>query len=333
MSAQFFFALIPLSIFTFLLFLYLMRIASYDRRKNHTRATLALPSYDQVSDSFSLCTIKIKDKCFRARIHNLQGRGDAIILLHGWPQSSLSWQPFFDATKDLDYKIIAFDQRGYSPGARPNDIQDYTTDKLVEDVFSIADELNIHRFHLAGHDWGAAIGWAAVMSQPKRILSWTALSIPHSLAFFEALRVDKEQKKKSRYIILFGMRWLPELLLMTSKFFVLRSIIFRWMPKLHKQEYLTILSEPGALTATLNWYRAIGMSKKFHYNPDIKLPVLFIWGNRDPAISKQAITLQDQYIKGVYKKIELDAGHWLLERRSKLVVRNILKHIANATKD
>ena len=105
------------------------------------------------------------------------------------------------------------------------------------------------------------------------------------------------------------------------------------MPELHTQEYLAILSEPGALSATLNWYRAIGMSKKFPYNPIINLPVLFIWGNRDPAISKQAITLQDQYIKGVYKKIELDAGHWLLERRSNLVIDNMLKHIASVTKD
>lgn len=319
--------------FVFLLYLYINRMASYDKRKNHTRATIALPSHDQIIDSFSLCSITVKDQCFRARIYNIQGKGDAIFLLHGWPQSSISWQPFFDAAKDLDYKIIAFDQRGYSPGARSQDIHDYTTDKLVEDVFSIADELNISRFHLAGHDWGAAIGWAAVMSQPKRILSWTALSIPHSLAFFEALRVDKEQKKKSRYIILFRMRWLPELLLMTRNFFILRSMIFRWMPELHTQEYLAILSEPGALSATLNWYRAIGMSKKFPYNPIINLPVLFIWGNRDPAISKLAITLQDQYIKGVYKKIELDAGHWLLERRSNLVIDNMLKHIASVTKD
>jgi hypothetical protein len=138
MSLQFYFVLIPFCLFVFLLYLYVNRMASYDKRKNHTRATIALPSHDQIIDSFSLCSITVKDQCFRARIYNIQGKGDAIFLLHGWPQSSISWQPFFDAAKDLDYKIIAFDQRGYSPGARSQDIHDYTTDKLVEDVFSIA---------------------------------------------------------------------------------------------------------------------------------------------------------------------------------------------------
>ena len=63
------------------------------------------------------------------------------------------------------------------------------------------------------------------------------------------------------------------------------------------------------------------------------MPVLFIWGNRDTAVSKRAVALQDQYIKGVYKKIELDAGHWLLERRSELVTQEMLKHIGSVSKN
>jgi len=333
MSLQLIFVFISLLSVSFLLYLYISGRVSIDWKKKHSQATLALPRHDQIEDSFSLCSITIKDLCFRARVYNLHGKGDAIILLHGWPQSSISWQAFFDAAKDLDYKIIAFDQRGYSPGARSKNINDYTTIKLVEDVFSIADALNIKRFHLAGHDWGAAIGWATVMSKSKRIISWTALSIPHPLAFFEAIRTDKEQKKKSRYIAFFRMKWLPELLLMARKLSLLRLLMFRWMPKLHRQEYMAILSEPGALNATLNWYRAMGMSKKFPYNPDINVPVLFIWGNRDTAVSKRAVALQDQYIKGVYKKIELDAGHWLLERRSELVTQEMLKHIGSVSKN
>lgn len=333
MSLQFMLVFISLSLVVFFLYLYISSSVSFDRQKNHTRAALALPSHDQIENCFSLCSITTKELCFRARVYNLHGKGDAIILLHGFPQSSISWQAFFDAAKNLDYKIIAFDQRGYSPGARLKNIHDYTTAKLVEDVFSIADALNIQRFHLAGHDWGAAIGWATVMSQSKRILSWTALSIPHSLAFFEALRNDKEQKKKSRYIILFRMRWLPELLLTAGRLFILKSLMFRWMPKLHGQEYLAILSEPGALSAVLNWYRAMGVGEKFSYNADINVPVLFIWGNRDPAVSRRSVFLQDQYIKGIYKKIELDAGHWLLERRTDLVVQEMLKHIGGASKN
>ena len=329
MSLQFYFILLTFFLFALLSYLYIRKNTSYDLQKSHTQEVMELPNYSQIDSSLALCTIKIEDLKFRARIHNLQGKGEAIILLHGWPQSSIAWQPFFEAAKNLDYKIIAYDQRGYSPGARPINIKDYTTAKLVADVFDIADELNIERFHLVGHDWGAAIGWAAVMSNSKRILSWTALSIPHSLAFFEALRTDKEQQKKSRYIKFFNLPWVPEFILALGELAILRMLIFKWMPKLHTEEYLSILSEPGALSATLNWYRAMKLKHEFAYQADIKVPVLFIWGNRDPAISRVAILKQDQYIRGDYKNIELDAGHWLLERRTEFVIYEILEHIKN----
>ena len=329
MSLQFYFILLTLFLFAFLPYLYIRRNTSYDLKNCHTQKVMELPNYSQIDSSLALCTIKIEDLKFRARIYNLQGKGEAIILLHGWPQSSIAWQPFFEAAKNLDYKIIAYDQRGYSPGARPINIKDYTTAKLVADVFDIADELNIERFHLVGHDWGAAIGWAAVMSNSKRILSWTALSIPHSLAFFEALRTDKEQQKKSLYIKFFNLPWLPEFFLALGKVAILRLLMFKWMPKSHTEEYLSILSEPGAMSATLNWYRAMKLKQDFDYHADIKVPVLFIWGNRDPAISRAAILKQDQYIHGTYKNIELDTGHWLLERRTKFVIHEILEHIKN----
>ncbi len=307
---------------------------SIDWKEQHKKTVSKLPSHEDLNVSaMSICNIQAGDLCFRARVFNLQGKGDAIILLHGFPQTSISWEPFFEAAKTLDYKIIAFDQRGYSPNARPKDINAYTTKYLVNDLFAVADSLGIEQFHLAGHDWGSAIGWAAVMSQPDRILSWSALSVPHPLAFFGSLRSNKEQQKKSRYFVFFRLRWFPELVMTFQNLLFLRRWMFRWMPKKHQYEYLGVFSEFGALRAALNWYRAMGKSEKFSYEPIINLPVLFIWGNRDPAIAKVSVELQDQYIQGPYKKIEMNAGHWLLERRTEEVIKAMLTHINHASED
>jgi len=307
---------------------------SIDWKEQHKKTVSRLPSHKDLNvPPMSICNIQAGDLHFRARVFNLQGKGDAIILLHGFPQTSISWEPFFEAAKTLDYKIIAFDQRGYSPNARPKGIDAYTTQYLVNDLFAVADSIGIERFHLAGHDWGSAIGWAAVMSRPDRILSWSALSVPHPLAFFESLRSNKMQQKKSRYFVFFRMRWLPELIMIFGNLLFLRRWMYRWMPKNHQYEYLSVFSEFGALSAALNWYRAMGKSEKFSYKPIINLPVLFIWGNRDPAIAKASVELQDQYIQGPYKKIEMSAGHWLLERRTEEVIEAILMHINQASKD
>jgi pimeloyl-ACP methyl ester carboxylesterase len=265
--------------------------------------------------------------CFRTRVANLSSAGDAVIMLHGFPQTSAAWEPLFTAAAAKGYRVIAIDQRGYSPGARPPGRKNYTIDKLIADVLGVADAFGLPRFHLVGHDWGAAVGWGVVMSAPERLLSWTALSIAHSYAFGEAVRSDPDQRRRSRYFLLFRMPLLPELLLGFNRLQVFRRVMYRWMPAGHVREYLRVFAEPGALCAILNWYRAVGRGGTSNLPAEINTPFLFLWGNRDPAAGRRAVDLQDQYIKGPYEKIELDAGHWLLERRTGIVVDAILGHL------
>jgi len=191
----------------------------------------------------------------------------------------------------------------------------------------VADTLGIRRFHLAGHDWGSATGWAAVMTRPERILSWSALSIAHPMAFLDAVRNDPDQRRRSRYILLFRLRWLPEALLAWGRHLLLRRLMYRWMPEAHAREYLALFAEPGALTAVLNYYRAMGRGASVGLRPEIDRPVLFIWGNRDPAAGRTAAENQAKFMRGAYRFLELDAGHWLLERRTDVVVDAILEHV------
>jgi len=307
-------------------------LKSLDWRKKHSQSSAALDflrSANEQPDGLTL--IRVGDLNFRARVSNLAGAGDAIILLHGFPQTSILWQPLMKAAAASGYRVIAFDQRGYSPGARPRSVDAYSRKELVADVIGVADAAGFDRFHLVGHDWGSAVAWSVLMAAPQRILSLSSLSIPHPLAFGKAVMTDSDQRRRSRYIRFFRLPWLPELVLSFAHRFLLRSIIYQWLPAAHTEEYLRVLAEPGALTGVLNWYRALGRGESPLWEKNVHKPVLHIWGNRDPAVGRKAVELQEQYILGPYTNLELDAGHWLLETRTDVVIENILKHINAAS--
>ncbi len=308
--------------------LFVVAALSLDWQRSHRRRTVKLLRYSPGSEpEDGLLVIPANGFEFRARVANLGGEGDAAILLHGFPQTSIAFSPLLEAGAQK-YRMVAFDQRGYSPGARPDGTDGYSLDKLIDDVLAVADALGFERFHLVGHDWGAAVGWGLTMRNPERLLSWTALSVPHSYAFGEALRTDADQRSRSRYFVLFRTPGLAEAVLSVGRLKLLRRIMYRWMPAKHQEEYLQVFSEPGALTGALSWYRAVGLGGTGRFPGEISLPVLFIWGNRDPAVGRRAVELQAPYLQGVHRVVELDAGHWLLERRTQTVVDAVLSHWA-----
>lgn len=301
---------------------------SLDRSGRYSAAASALPlrtSGDGPGNG--LVQLSVGEFAFRARVGNLDGDGDAVILVHGFPQTSVAWEPLADDLEERGFRVVAYDQRGYSPGARPEGGDAYCIDRLVGDVISIADALGFERFHLVGHDWGAAAGWATVMSHPSRILSWTALSIGHSFAFRDAVKNDRDQRRRSLYILLFRWPVIPEWLLAWGRFLVLRKVMYYLMPEAHTREYLAMLAEPGALTAVLNFYRAMGRPGGLSPDPQVSVPTLFVWGNRDPAAGRTAAVGSARYMTGPYRFVELDAGHWLMETRQQELVPLIVEHI------
>src|SRR5205085_2879837 len=129
--------------------------------------------------------------------------GELVLLLHGFPQSSWEWRLQLSALGDAGYRAVAPDQRGYSRRARPEGVEHYQVDHLIADVLAIADWLGGHRFHLVGHDWGAAVAWGVAGTHPEHLRTVTIVSVPHPKAFAGALSGSKEQQDRSSYITLF----------------------------------------------------------------------------------------------------------------------------------
>src|SRR5882762_210890 len=117
--------------------------------------------------------------------------GPLVLLLHGFPESRHSWRAALPALAAAGYRAVAPDQRGYSPGARPDpsDLSNYAFDRLVADVIEIAAAAGYDgtRFHLVGHDWGGQVSWGVAGKHPERLASLTILSRPHPSSFRRAL--------------------------------------------------------------------------------------------------------------------------------------------------
>jgi pimeloyl-ACP methyl ester carboxylesterase len=126
--------------------------------------------------------------------------GPVVLLLHGFPQSSWCWRRVWPAVTAAGLRVVAPDQRGYSPDARPADVRRYRMAALVSDAVAVLDAAGAERAHVVGHDWGAAVAWQLAGRHPERVRTLTAVSVPHPAAFVDALRTDPDQRARSRYM-------------------------------------------------------------------------------------------------------------------------------------
>ena len=129
--------------------------------------------------------------------------GDPVLLLHGWPQTSLSWSRVMAPLASSGMLVVAVDQRGYSAGARPQEVSAYATEHLVSDALGVLDALGWESAHVVGHDWGSIVAWELAARHPAHVRTLTALSVPHPRSFAAALRTDDVQRAKSTYMQFF----------------------------------------------------------------------------------------------------------------------------------
>lgn len=236
--------------------------------------------------------------------------GPPVVLLHGFPQTSLSWAGVVPRLVEQGYRVIAPDQRGYSPGARPLGVEHYATGALADDVVELADALGIDTFHLVGHDWGASVAWVVAARHADRLRSLTAVSVPHLAAFGQALRDSPDQREMSRYMQLFRQEGRPEEVLLENGAHRLIDFYEGRVPEAAVAEYVRVLSEPGALTAALNYYRAMGSG--LGELPPVTVPTTYVWSSNDRALGRAGAELCGDFVTADYRFVELPGlTHWI----------------------
>ncbi len=125
----------------------------------------------------------------------------ALIFLHGFPESHRTWRHQVAHLKDR-FRCVAPDQRGYRGSSKPPEVSDYTPDKLIGDIFQLADALGIERFTILGHDWGGAIAWGtAIAGQMNgRVTRAVIANAPHPAIFQKLLYLNEHQRTSSQYM-------------------------------------------------------------------------------------------------------------------------------------
>ena len=252
--------------------------------------------------------------------------GPLVLFLHGFPQSSAEWKAELTALGEAGYHAVAPDQRGYSPGARPEGVDAYTVDALVADTLGMADALGAETFHLVGHDWGAIVAWHVAARHPKRLRTLTIVSVPHPNAFARALAPESgtDQPERSTYIAGFKAEGAEAAM---GEDFLRMAFDASGLAGHDIEDHVRVLTEPGAMRAALNWYRAYDFLKQSAAK--IEVPTLFIWSTGDPALGRDGAEWTAEHVKAAYRFVVIaDGPHWLPETHADEVSRLMLQHLS-----
>jgi pimeloyl-ACP methyl ester carboxylesterase len=278
--------------------------------------------------------ISLGNLTFNARVAG-PPHGELVLLLHGFPQTSYEWRHQLPALGRAGFRAVAPDQRGYSPGARPVFVLQYTVLHLALDILAMADSLRAWRFHLVGHDWGAVVAWIVTRLAPQRVITLNALSIPHPDALAAALVNENScQSSASGYFDDFLAPNVEDIALADDAA-VLRSV-FQGVESHAIEEYLRVLGNRDALGAALNWYRAnLTPSNGSHGAtlPALQLgrihvPTLYIWGDRDGTVCRDAAERTASYVAAPYRFEVLEGvNHWIPDTASDRLTPLLLAHL------
>jgi pimeloyl-ACP methyl ester carboxylesterase len=216
--------------------------------------------------------------------------GVPVIMLHGFPENWRCWIHQIPALADAGFRVIVPDQRGYNLSDKPKGIKNYRVDELVKDVLGLIDSLQYQKVNLVGHDWGAGVAWMLAYQHPERLQRLGILNVPHPLVFRRFVTRDLEQIRRSWYAFFFQLPWLPEMGMRADDW---RGAVraLRGSGKLHTftneeiEKYKEAWSQSGAMTAMINWYRAVRYQRKLPKEMRIKVPTLMMWGMKDVALT------------------------------------------------
>jgi epoxide hydrolase 4 len=219
--------------------------------------------------------------------------GDLLFLLHGFPEFWYGWRNHIGRFAAAGFRVVVPDQRGYNLSDKPKGVAAYDLDQVCADIVGLAEGFGRRTFNIIGHDWGAAVGWWTATRYADRIERFAALNAPHPAVWYEAMRNNPLQRRRSRYVRFFAIPYLPELLLRQGNFRALSgtfkdAIRPDAFTENDLRRYRAAWSQPGALVSMINWYRAL-LRKQMPASKQLRVgvPTLIIWGTQDSFAERE----------------------------------------------
>jgi len=268
------------------------------------------------------------------RLHWVEaGSGPLVVLLHGFPEFWYSWRHQIAALSRAGFRVVAPDLRGYNESDKPAGVRHYRLSVLVDDVAGLIRRAGESRAAVVGHDWGGLIAWQVAMRRPEVVAKLAVLNAPHPAAMQRELRWPM-QWLRSWYILFFQLPWLPEWYLRSRDYAFLDQALLRPPARPGAfsaedvAEYKRALDRPGALTATLSYYRGL-----FRFRRDaasyrsIAAPTLLIWGERDRYLGVRLTEGLERWVANLRVERLPDASHWVQNDAPEQVSRLLIEFL------
>lgn len=256
--------------------------------------------------------------------------GPPVVLLHGFPQTSSSWQQVASRLNEAGYRTLAPDQRGYSPQAAPTGRHSYRISELSDDVVALIEQAGLGPVHLVGHDWGAGIAWAVAASHPELLQTLTAVSVPHPAAFVQAM-LGSKQIVMSWYMLAFQLPWLPEWLMRNENGVFLQALKRTGQSHAAALRDIRNLQQGNTATGAVNYYRALpyALAGAPLFRRQITVPTLQIWSDGDTAVGRKGHELSAKLVSAPWRLVTLEGvSHWIPEEAPDQLAELIAAHAA-----
>lgn len=258
--------------------------------------------------------------------------GKLLVLLHGFPEFWYGWHETLETLANAGYRVVVPDQRGYNLSEKPDDVGAYHVDELAADVVGLLDAYDREEAAVAGHDWGAAVGWWLALHYADRLSEFVAVNVPHPTVFERTLRNSWRQRLKSWYVLGFQLPWLPERV----------ASLGNWQPlvrgmrgssrpgtfsSMDFDRYRRAWSRDGAFSAMVNWYRAIVRDRPTPLSNAVEVPTLLIWGADDEFLERSMAHDSVEFCEDGRLLVREEATHWIVHEEPVRVAREIDDHI------
>jgi len=265
------------------------------------------------------------------------GEGELILFAHGFPEFWYMWK---DQLVEFgkDHQAVALDMRGYNLSSRPDSVDSYQIDILIEDFRALAEHLGHKKFILAAHDWGGIVAWQFANRHPECLEKLIIINAPHPGVFARLFVNNPEQQAASQYMLLFRSPE-AEQMLSADDYSILLGGIQTAAVELSKedaQKHIEAWSQPGALTGGLNYYRAMPFEPPStdktesetaahflelipHELLEVKVPTLVIWGEQDTALTIHNLDGLDEYVPDLTIKRIPNGSHWVVREQPELI--------------
>lgn len=256
--------------------------------------------------------------------------GRIVIALHGFPEDRQCWTELAGSLTSAGYRVLAPDQRGYSPLASPRSRRAYTAVDLRADILALADAAGAERFDVVGHDWGGFVAWDLAARASDRVRSCTSLSTPHPLAIRD-VALKSTQLLHLWYAVAFQFPWLPELSFRLLGRSGGAKVLERGgLDPTNASQYASRFAHMSEMTGPINWYRGMPSSLRNPVPDVLSVPTLFVWGDGDHYLTRPAAIDTARHVAAPYRfEVLAGAPHWLPTAAADRIAPLLLDHLAS----